>query len=157
MVDIISKRSGPREEDMRARSLIEKNRGTITKLADQLSNGAYSESKRPVEAPQPSGLIISDLGAGKSADEPQPYVRISPNRRVVVVDMETSRQMHHLGELRRINGQITFILATRENGFFSPLDQEIADRLVTLDGAVLGPERAEDAFASELESALGYG
>ena len=46
MVDIISKRSGPRAEDVRAKKLIEENRGAITRLADQFSNGAYSASRR---------------------------------------------------------------------------------------------------------------
>ncbi|MEO0819280.1 MAG: hypothetical protein AAF074_02540 [Pseudomonadota bacterium] len=157
MVDIISKRSGPRAEDQRARALIEKNRATITKLADQFSNGAYSASREAAAAPaepQASGLIVSDLGAGRKAETPRPYIRISPNRRVVMVDMETNRQMHHLGEIRRVGGQPCFVLATKENGFFSPLDAALAERLAPLDGAALGRERSEAALAEEIGGLL---
>lgn len=45
MVEIFSKRDGPRREDVQIKRLIEQNRGVITKLADQLSNGRYSQSK----------------------------------------------------------------------------------------------------------------
>lgn len=158
MVEIISKKSGPRREDAEARSLIEKNRGTITKLADQLSNGAYSASRQgrqhPKE-PQASGLIMSDLGARRTSAEPEPYVRISVNRRVVVVDGATSRQMHHLGDLKRGAGGLRFVLATRENGYFTPVDAEIAERLAALDGADIGKERSEDALAAEIGVLLG--
>ena len=158
MVDIISKRSGPRREDERARSLIERNRGTITKLADQLSDGAYSASRRrakePAE-PQASGLIISDLGAGRRPAEAEPYVRISPNRRVVIVDHATSRQMHFLGELRRKDGALGFVLATAENRFFTPLDAELAEKLTHLDGVILGAGRTEADLATEIGEVLG--
>ncbi len=157
-MDIISKRSGPRREDEAARRLVERNRHTIDRLADQLSNGAYSAGKRArtADAPQASGLILSDLRAPRRPDDAKPYVRISPNRRVVVVDETTSRQMHHLGELRRIDGRWTFVLATRANGFFSPLDAGIAERLAALDGAVLGADRTEAGLAAEIGTLLGH-
>ena len=157
-MDIVSKRAGPRREDAEARRLIEQNRGTIERLADQLSNGAYSAGKRAQETqpPQPSGVITSDLGAPRRNDDPKPYVRISPNRRVVVVDDGTSRQMHHLGELRRVDGRLAFVLATRGNGFFSELAPEIAARLAPLDGAPLGDGRSEASLAGEIGALLGY-
>jgi hypothetical protein len=159
MAEIVSKRSGPRAEDVRARALIEKNRDTITRLADQFSGGAYLAARRAAEAPterQGSGLIVSDLGASQRSATPRPYVRISPNRRVAVVDMETSRQMHHLGELRRIGGSIRFVLATEANGFFAPLDADIAERLGALDGVALGTGRSEAALAAEIGELLGF-
>ena len=159
MVEIASKRSGRRAEDVRARALIEKNRDTITRLADQFSGGAYSAARRAAAAPtepQGSGLIVSDLGASPRSATPRPYVRISPNRRVVVVDIETSRQMHHLGELRRIDGSLRFVLATKANGFFAPLDADLAERLATLDGVPIGAARSEAALASEIGDLLGF-
>ncbi len=157
-MDIISKRSGPRREDAQARSLIEKNRGTIEKLADQISNGQYSASRRakPRAEPEPSGLIISDLKPPRQNDQPRPYVRVSPNHRVVVVDEETSRQMHYLGEVRRLDGVWKFVLATQANGFFSPLDPDIAERLASLDGVPMGGSRTDEVLASDISDLLGY-
>jgi hypothetical protein len=160
-VDISKRPGSQRREDVAARALIERNRGAIERLADQISNGAYSARKAaaraPAAAPAPSGLIVSDLGAApRRSDAPRPYVRISPNRRVVVVDETTSRQMHHLGELRRVDGRLAFVLATRENGFFSPLDAALADRLAPLDGTALDAGRTEAGLAAELGALLGY-
>ncbi|MEO0763465.1 MAG: hypothetical protein AAFZ09_16945, partial [Pseudomonadota bacterium] len=76
-------------------------------------------------------------------------------RRVVVVDYETSRQMHFLGELRVADGQRRFVLATAANGFFSPVDAEVAAALADLDGAVLGPARDEARLAREIGAQLG--
>ncbi len=157
-MDIVSKRSGPRREDEAARRLIDQNRHTIERLADTLSNGAYSAGRTAAKAPPPqaSGLIMSDLRAPRRLEDPKPYVRISPNRRVVVVDETTSRQMHHLGELRRIDGRLTFVLATRANGFFSELDADLALRLAPLDGAALGAGRTEAGLSAEIGTLLGY-
>lgn len=159
MVDIISKRSGPRREDVPVKKLIDQNRGTIEKIADQISNGAYTANRqarnKPSE-PAPQGLIISDLSAPRAADEPEPYVRISPNRRVVVADANTNRQLHHLGEIRRIDGEVRFVLATKANGFFSPLDAEVAAALGAFDQLPLGPDRSQDLLAQEITAALGY-
>lgn len=159
-MDIISKRSGPRREDVKARALIDQNRGTIQALADTLSNGAYSARKAARAAgpqqPQAQGLIVSDLGAGRPADAPVPYVRISANGRVVVVDYETNRQMHYLGEIRRVGAQHRFVLATKANGFFAATEPEIADRLAPLDGAVMGGGRDDAALAAEVTALLGY-
>ena len=45
MVDIFSKREGPRLEDVKARRLLTQNAGTIRKLADQISNGGFSKMR----------------------------------------------------------------------------------------------------------------
>ena len=47
MVEIISKRDGPRREDVQVKRLIEQNRSTIVRLADQISGGGYSASRKP--------------------------------------------------------------------------------------------------------------
>jgi hypothetical protein len=160
MVDIFSKRSGPRAEDVAARQLIEKNRHTIARIADQISNGGYSANKARREAPQQpqaAGLIVSDLAAPRRSAEPaRPYVRVSPNGRVVVVDENTNRQMHFLGQLKRANGVTRFTLATAANGFLSPLDPELVERLAGLDGAQMGGARDDAALAAEIRTLLGY-
>ncbi|TVQ53455.1 MAG: hypothetical protein EA355_13350 [Rhodobacteraceae bacterium] len=159
MVEILSRRDGPRREDAAARHAIKSNWGTIEKLADQISQGGYSASKRAArsaDAPRAEGKVICDMGAPRPAAEPAPYVRVSPNRRVVVVDYETGRQMHHLGEIRRRDGEWRFTLATRANGFFAPVDTDVAGKLAALDGAALGADRDEAALAAEIASLLGY-
>lgn len=145
MVDIVSKRSGPRPEDERARRLIEANRPTIEKLADHLSNGAWSARRRgqPKAEPQAEGLIIHTARVSTPTEPPRPFVRVAINGRVSMVDTNTGRQMHHLGDIRRADGGERFRLATRENGFFSPVEPEIAAALADLDGHVLDGVDAE--------------
>jgi precorrin-6B methylase 2 len=158
MANIVSRGSEPRREDVEARRLIDGNRATIERLADQFSNGAYSARKAAARAPvepQPEGLIIH-VGGGAAAAEPRPYVRVSPNKRVVAVDYETGRQMHHLGEIRRVDGRWRFVLATQANGFFAPLDDALAGKLTAMDGAVMGAGRDDDALSAELGRLLGY-
>ncbi len=154
MVDIVSKRSGPRPEDERARRLIEANRPTIEKLADRLTNGGWSASRRPKTEPQPQGLVIHTARASTRVDEPRPFVRVAVNGRVSVVDTDTGRQLHHLGDLRRRDGQESFRLATRENGFFSPVDPEIAEALADLDGVALDGAGAERRLAAMIGERL---
>ena len=157
MVDIISKSSGPRPEDERARKMIAANRPTIEKLADRLTNGAWSARQRqqPPSAPQPEGLIIHTARATTQTGPARPFVRIAVNGRVSMVDTDTARQMHHLGDVRRRDGRESFRLATRENGFFSPLDPEIAASIADLDGHVLDGPDAErgliDAIGQRLQ------
>lgn len=154
----VSRGGEPRREDVAARRLIDSNRSTIERLADRISNGAYSARKaaaqRPAE-PQPEGLSIH-IGGSTAPTEPRPYVRVSPNKRVVVVDYETSRQMHHLGDVRRVEGRWRFVAATQANGFFAPLDDDMAARIAPLDGAPMGSGRDDAALAAELSELLGY-
>lgn len=157
MTHLFSGRSEPRREDAAARQLIERNRDVIERLADQISNGAWSARKAaaatPAAEPQPQGLIIRHGGVPAPA-EPRPYVRVSPNGRVTQVDYETNRQMRHLGEVRRVDGVWRFVLATGANGFFSPLDEEAAARLADLDGARMGAGRDDARLAEEIAERL---
>lgn len=155
MVEIISKRDGPRREDAELRKLLTENRATITRLADHLSAGAYSARKAPKQAPKPSGLIFHHLGSGAAAGEPLPKVRVSLNGRVIVVDENSSRQMHHVGEIRARNGVEFFALATTENGFFAPVDDNIAQALRDLDHIELSGPDAEEKLAAEIGGRLG--
>jgi hypothetical protein len=65
--------------------------------------------------------------------------------------------MHFLGEIRRAEGVWRFVLATKANGFFAPVDADIAARIATLDGAPMGAGRDDDSLAAELTALLGYG
>ena len=100
------------------------------------------------------GLTIHDLAPQPAPARPQPYVRISANDRVVLADGESGRQLHHLGELRRVDGVRAFVLATAANGFFAPLDAGLAARLAGLDGLRLGAELGEDRLAAEIAARL---
>ena len=155
MVEIASGRMGPRREDAAAKQLIERNRATIEKLADHLSNGAYSASRQSRPEPQPEGLIIHVLGGAATDEAPRPYVRISPNDRVVLADQATGRQLEFLGQIRRENGARRFVLATRANGFFAELAPEAAAQLATLDGVRLGGDYDDDRLSADIRARLG--
>lgn len=156
-MDIFSKREGPRAEDVRAKRLISENAHVIRKLADQISNGGYTamQQAKTKAPPQPKGLIIHDLGNARAASDPQPYVKVSLNNRVVLADMSSGRQLHMLGEIRRGFPASHFVLATAENGFFSPLPAEIAESLAPLDGVQITREFGEKALAAAVQDHLG--
>ena len=95
MVEIISKRDGPRREDMQVKRLIEQNRSTIVQLADQISGGGYSASRKPRQQPKAEGLIIHVGGSAATAAEASPSIRVTMNGRVISKDQNTGRQLHH--------------------------------------------------------------
>lgn len=158
-LDIFSKRDGPRLEDAKAKRLLSENAGTIRKLADQISNGGYSRMRadeaRRKEGPKPEGLIIHDLKAPRRVDDPEPYVKVSLNNRVVLVDRSTGRQLQMLGEIRGNFLSKGFVLATRENGFFSPIDDETMAAIGHLDQTKITSDYTESDLAEELEALLG--
>ena len=160
MVDIISKRDGPRAEDVRARKLIEENRATITKLADQFSQGAYSASRAATKAPEPqlSGKLYHQVGgrAPRATSPASVRVRISVNNRVVAFDPESGRQIHFLGEIRRLDGQRYFALALTENGFMSNVAPEVVEAIGELDGQIIDSNCPESLLAEEISERLGY-
>lgn len=156
-MDIFSKRSGPRAEDVQARQHLQRNWGTIEKLADTLSGGKYSadKAKRAAPPPKPEGLIIVDQAGPRVADEPEPYLRISSNGRVVVADAHSGVQIHFLGELKRIDGAVRFRLASAENGFISPLALDMLTKIEDLASRVINRDYPEDELARDLKSRLG--
>ena len=156
MVDIISKRDGPRREDVAAKRLIAKNRPTIARLADQLSGGGYSAMRQPPKPPEPDGLVIHDLAGKRPAESTHSdYVRISLNGRVALVDGGTSKQIHFIGEIRdSANGEI-FVLATAQNQFFAPLDAELAKCLADLDQKLIDEKFSEDDLSAHISERLG--
>ncbi|MCV3274266.1 hypothetical protein [Roseobacter sinensis] len=159
MVDIFSKKEGPRREDVAAKRIISENRQTIHRLADQISNGGFSRSRAAMakakEAPKPQGLSIHLLGGTGKAVDPEPVFKISLNGRVVIMDANSGKQLVFLGEMRRKDSQKYFALATKKNGFLSPLDDETQDRLRDLDGVILETGEIEDKFSDVMKDRLG--
>ncbi len=152
MVEIISKRDGPRREDVQTKQLIEKNRATIVRLADQISGGGYSASKAPKKAPQPKGLIIHASRWTEPVAEVKPSIRVTLNGRVISMDQNTSRQLHLFGEIRQRDGKQVFVLATKQNGFYAPVEEAVAETLADLDGKQIA---GEEQLAADISARLG--
>lgn len=158
MVDIFSKREGPRREDVAAKRILRENRATIHKLADQISGGEFSRSRaaraKATEEPKPEGLSIHIMGNTAAPTEPEPAVRVSLNGRVIVVDANTGKQLLLLGQMRVQNGQRYFVLATEENGYVSPLADETGQLLADLNGIVIETGDIEDKFVNVIKERL---
>jgi hypothetical protein len=150
MVEIFSKKDGPRREDAQLKRLIQQNRGIITKLADQFSGGRYSESRKPKVAPQAEGLIIHIGGAAKTAPAPEPKIRVTTNGRVISVDVGSGRQLQHFGDIREGRGLKIFRLATKANGFIAPLDEATIETLGDIDGVPLGSSYSNRDLATDI-------
>lgn len=157
-MDIFSKRDGPRLEDVKARRMLSENSGTIRKLADQLSNGGFSKMRadeaRRKEEPKPDGLLIHDLKAHSRVDVPEPYVKISLNNRVVLVDKSSGLQLQMLGEIRGNFLSKKFCLASKENGFFSPVDDDTSAQIGHLDNVEITQDFSESDLADKLAALL---
>ena len=89
------------------------------------------------------------------SETPRPYVRISPNDRVVLADHATGRQLDFLGQIRRDGGARRFVLAIRANGFFAEVAADRASSLGDLDGVQLTADFGEDRLAADIGSRLG--
>lgn len=158
-MDIFSKRDGPRREDVAAKRMISENAGTIRRLADQISNGGFTRMRQQQaqkqQPPQAKGLIIHDLKAPVGKDDPAPYIKVSLNNRVVMVDANTGRQMHMLGEIRGNFMSRRFVLATAENRFITPLDADLAALVAPLADCAITAEFTEKDLAKALEDRIG--
>jgi hypothetical protein len=150
MVEIFSRQDGPRQEDAHVKRLIEQNRSVITRLADQLSNGRFSESKKPKPVPQAEGLIIHIGGSAKPPPEPEAKIRLTANGRVIAVDVGSGRQLQHFGDIRETHGVKIFRLATAANGFIAPLDDEMSEALADIDGVLLGTSYTDRDLAADI-------
>ncbi len=156
MVDIISKRDGPRREDVAAKQLLKENRGTIHKMMDHLTGGRLKEmQQKPAPAPEAEGLIIHTGRVTDPRDTVSPYVRISVNGRVVVADRETSRQLHFLGEIRGPRRSQHFVLATKDNGFFALIEDELKEKLADFDGKEISRDFSEQDLIQAVTERLG--
>ncbi|WP_425105081.1 hypothetical protein [Ancylobacter sp.] len=157
---IITKKDGPRKEDVAAKKMIRENWGTIDRLANQISGGRWQDIKQARAAKTSVAeydrkSFIGYASVGRTA-APRPYIRISLNNRVVVVDEDTNRQLLFLGEIRhRAHGRV-FCLATRANGFFDAATDEVLEALAGLDGCMLSEDEVDEPFKHELAARLGF-
>ncbi|MCB4806192.1 hypothetical protein QO001_005600 [Methylobacterium brachiatum] len=133
--------------------ILRENRGTIDQIKHAITGGGALA--RIIEAPSPE--VTRTYGTRRAAPEKSvaPYIRLSPNGRVVVADFESGRQLHHVGDLRGPRQAPRFVLATKENGYFAPLDTAISERLAALDGTVVAEGDAEDRLKREIAARLG--
>lgn len=156
MVEIISRRDGPRREDSEIGRLISQNRDTITKLADVISSGRFSASKQPISTPQAEGLIFHFVGSpGETqAIVAEPEIRVAVNGRVIAVDAASRRQLCHFGDIRDVGGMKVFRLATAENGFIAPLDDDRKQALADLDGVTVGASYDDAALVADIARRL---
>ena len=156
LLDILSRLSSERPEDKQAQAHIKRNWGTIEKLADTLSGGKYSADKAKQAAPPPQaqGLIIIDQARPRVADVPVPYLRISINGRVVLADSSSGIQLHFLGQIKRLNGEQRFVIATAENGFFAPLDSVLSEKIADLADLTINRSYSEDDLAEAIKTRL---
>ncbi|WP_119269422.1 hypothetical protein [Taklimakanibacter deserti] len=153
MVTIISKGDGPYKEDAAAKRLIQENRAKIHQLANHLTAGRWQhikENRDPLK-----NLVEARRRPRPVSGDPEPYLRISPNNRVIVMDLNSGLQMHFLGELRMAGGQTHFVLASQANGFVGPLDGDIARQLERFDGLKLTTEYPEEQLARDICRCLG--
>jgi hypothetical protein len=155
MVHIIAKQEGPRSQDAAARAFIEKNRTTIASIANHLSGGRRRAMRKPASAPQSEASGKLWFTAPGQPREPSPYLRISLNGRVVVADLDSGRQLHFIGDIRGAGPARRFALATRENGFFAPLETDLQHALSGLDGMALPDTAAEERLERDIGARLG--
>jgi len=155
MVEIISKSDGPRREEAAAKHFIRENAATINKIAQQLSGGRIRSLSNTEPAPAPLSLKRGPAALCRDAEK-KPYVKISLNGRVIAVDFNSGRQLHHIGEIRGQGPARRFLLATRENHFFTPLDSDLLALLSDLDGATTLDAAAEEKLVRILDARLGY-
>ena len=83
-------------------------------------------------------------------------MKASLNERVTAVDLNNGRQLYHFGEIRGQGPTRQFLLATRENRFFTPLDDDLLALLRDLDGAATPDDAAEERLVQEIGARLGY-
>jgi hypothetical protein len=155
MVEIISKSDGPRREDAAAKHFIRENAATINKIADQLSGGRRTTLPAS-EAPRADSFVNRARASPTRDAEKRPYTKVSLNGRVVAVDFNSGRQLHHIGEIRGRGPTRRFLLATRENRFFTPLDDDLLVVLNDLDGLATPDDAAQERLVQLIDARLGF-
>jgi len=155
MVEIISKSGGPRREEAAAKQFIRENAATINKIADQLSGGR--RRTLPGSEPPRAEAFVQRGRASPARDaEKRPYTKVSLNGRVIAVDFNSGRQLHHIGEMRGQGPTRRFLLATRENRFFTPLDDDLLVVLNDLDGMATPDDAAQEQLVRLIDARLGF-
>jgi hypothetical protein len=151
---IISKTEGPRREDARMRHVLSENRETIQQIKKAISG---SQSSVPT-IDSPSLEVTRSFGYRATAGQAvtSPYISLSHNGRVVVVDYETGRQLHHLGDIRGPRRSQRFVLASAKNSYYVPVDERIGNCLIELDGTPVHDKQTEEALKAEIALRLGF-
>jgi hypothetical protein len=155
MVEIISKSDGPRGEDAAAKHFIRENAATINKIANQLSGGRRMTLPGS-EAPRADDFIKRGRTSPTRNAEKSPYTKVSLNGRVIAVDFNSGRQLHHIGEIRGQGPTRRFLLATLENRFFTPLDDDLLVVLSDLDGMATPDDAAQEQLVHLIDARLGF-
>lgn len=154
-MEIISKKEGLGRDESTIKRVLQENRGTINRLADHLTQGAWSSMRaRPPQPPQEAPS--RSFGYVPTSDEREiiPHVRISPNDRVILMDAATSRQIAFLGVITGRRQERRFVLATKANGFSAVLDDDQASLLGGLDGFQISRPDDEDVLVDRISEAF---
>ena len=72
----------------------------------------------------------------------------------MIADNSSGIQMHFLGQLKRVNGEVRFVLATKENGFFTPLDPDLHEKIADLADVTVNRSYSEDDLAQDIKMRL---
>jgi hypothetical protein len=155
MVEIISKSDGPRREDAAAKHFIRENAATINKIADQLSGGRRRKLPGP-DALRADAFVKRGRASPARDAEKRPYTKVSLNGRVIAVDFNSGRQLHHIGEIRGRGPTRRFLLATLENRFFTPLDDDLLAVLNDLDGMAIPDDAVQEQLVQLIDARLGF-
>ena len=155
MIEIISKPNGPRKQDAAAKQFLRENSGTIMKIANQLSGGRLRDmpTANPMQGPPAARRVRA---TPSRSEEARPYTSVSLNGRVIAVDFNTGRQLHHIGEIRGQGPGRRFLLATKDNGFFAPLEPELQKPLLDLDRCPTPDDAAQEDLARTIDARLGF-
>jgi len=157
--EIMELKANPDRKAEDARKLVSENSSTIRAMTNYLTGGRSEQPAPPPREPHTTEeraffrRFSASLPA--SRDEIKPYLRISLNNRVIIADSNSARQLHFLGELRGKNAARRFVLATRQNGFIAPLEDELREKLADLDNTFVPTETALEALSAKLNQRLG--
>lgn len=155
MVELITMRIGPLMKGVRLRRLAEPNHATAPRIADRAGANQNASGATPVQEPQTAGLAArAGGGSGTAATASDHTIRVCGDGRVLATAKNFGRRMHHVGDLRLRKGLETFVLATKANGFFAPVDDGIARALRDLDGLRLRPGYGEGELAADIAARL---
>jgi hypothetical protein len=155
MIHIISRSDGPRREDAAAKHFLRENALTINKIANQLSGGRIG--RQSAQDSKSAEVLTTRKGASPIRDgEKRPYVTVSMNGRVLAVDFNTGRQLHHLGDIRGQGPMRRFVLASEENRFFAPLEKVLVNKLQDLDGMATPSDCELGSLAGLIDKRLGF-
>ncbi|NKB84664.1 hypothetical protein HED51_22515 [Ochrobactrum grignonense] len=77
-------------------------------------------------------------------------IRVTLNGRIIAVDVQSGRQIYHLGDLRETGVGKIFTLATAGNRYIAPLKTGLAEAIADMDGVVLGDAYGPAELAADI-------